>query len=922
LELPPLPPLPPAPRETTTSTFEVRFLDEIGAAISGLEADFVADGPRTRSTNAAGIALLDGVSSGSARVSLSDPDALAKALEPRWEKFRRGAAPKEANTQRVVFDGTELGPFALKAEVPNTVVISPPKGKLFVELWDKTGRIRHANRNYRIDGPQPFEGITSGEGTLEHQEVFPGDYQLSLALDFFEESDPDRAMDIVESQLVVLDEAAGLPEVRMLGAVPRSLLARLKLFFNTNKAFLLPTALPGVKKLRGLYLENAPCKLLVVGHADTSAGPAYNDKLSLTRAKATIAYLKDDVEAWFAFYGEGVDVKQRWGKVEDRLMIRAMPGFKFKVKSEDPVRWFQRTRGLEVDGVAGKDTRHALIEEYMSLDGASLSELAGEIEAIAHGCGENFPLDDTGNELDQAPSDNTRDPIDRRVELFLFDREFGITPPPPGENSKAGSPEYPLWRQRVVATVELEAGDPDAPELTFVELADSHFRTGSAVVLPEGEDPDAKGGHRALSSVGLVAQALRFNAEHEGRSLVVAGHTDTTAGDDLNDELSRERAKVALALLLGDRDAFRTLANKRNKPADINQILSWVAAAFPDLGFTCDPGKISDVVDSAKVRAFQTDFNRNKVALGSSAANLGVDGGVGELTWGAFFDCYEFALRDELGEDAAGLAALRATLKFADDSRRTIGFGERFPIEELGVDNFRSQTNRRVEIMFFEPGEEPDLAAAEADPETSELYLPGFFERTPLPPMVSAKPWLADFDAPLVGMQQARTLSVKAPGLPADVTMLFTLRFEDGEALATIAAGSDVDAVSASFSEWDAPANVPFVGDLQVGQPFPIARFTFEVEGGGRKVKSRTALTYEDNMGLQLVLDHPDGTRELLGNEDYVVSTLWGRRQGRTDDQGFVNEVALPPGGVSIALRDRFLVGTEALPFGWDRDAT
>jgi hypothetical protein len=397
------PPLPPAPREAGTHTLEVRFVDEVGKAISGIDAEFTADGPQTRAANAAGIALLEGVVASSANVAVLDPDALATVLDPRWEQLRPGKPPNESNTREVVFRGAELGPFDLKAEVPNTVVIKPPLGKLFVELWDHTGRVKHANRTYKITGPQSFEGTTDENGLLLHEGVFPGDYQLSLALDFFEEGDPDRTMDIVESALVTLEPNDGQPQVRLLAAVPRSVLAELKLFFNTNKAFLLPTALPSVRLLRRLYEENSPCKLLVVGHADTAAGPAYNDALSLERARAMVAYLKDDGDEWYEFYGEGIAAQKRWGKVEDRLMISAMPNFVGKPRAEDPVHWYQRTRKLKVDGVAGKQTRQALIAEYMSLDGASLRDFVGEIDATAHGCGENFPLEDNGKGLDAAP---------------------------------------------------------------------------------------------------------------------------------------------------------------------------------------------------------------------------------------------------------------------------------------------------------------------------------------------------------------------------------------------------------------------------------------------------------------------------------------------------------------------------------------
>lgn len=367
MRVPELPPLPAAAREASTRTFEVRFVDEIGTAIGGIEAEFSADGPQTRTTNPAGIALLEGVQATSATVAILDAAALDTRLESRWEKLRPGQLPKESNTTEVVFRRRELGPFPLKAELPNRIVIKPPLAKISAQLFDKTGRVVHAKRPFTLDGPQAVQGTTDDDGRIEVPDVFQGDYTLSLTIESFK-GDPDETVEIVTSPIVALD-VVGEPQARMLGAVPISILARLHLFFNTNKAFLLPTALASMQKLRRLYIENAPCKLLVVGHADTKGGPAFNDKLSLARARATIAYLKDDVQAWLAFYDEG-DPKQAWGKVEDHLMLLSMPDFGGKSPKEDEVRWFQRTRGLSVDGVAGKQTRRALIEEYMSLDGS------------------------------------------------------------------------------------------------------------------------------------------------------------------------------------------------------------------------------------------------------------------------------------------------------------------------------------------------------------------------------------------------------------------------------------------------------------------------------------------------------------------------------------------------------------------------
>lgn len=48
------------------------------------------------------------------------------------------------------------------------MVITPPVGKLFVELWDKTGRVRHSATEYSSSGPESFKGTTDEQGRLLH----------------------------------------------------------------------------------------------------------------------------------------------------------------------------------------------------------------------------------------------------------------------------------------------------------------------------------------------------------------------------------------------------------------------------------------------------------------------------------------------------------------------------------------------------------------------------------------------------------------------------------------------------------------------------------------------------------------------------------------------------------------------------------
>jgi hypothetical protein len=134
------------------------------------------------------------------------------------------------------------------------------------------------------------------------------------------------------------------------------------------------------------------------------------------------------------------------------------------------VRHFQATRGLKVDGDIGEQTRRALITEYMAADG---STLPASIDPLIHGCGENFPLESESGQPNHAH--------DRRVELFFFDGDLGILPPPPGELSPPGSTEYPEWRRRSIETHDFTIRDPDPNVLDWVVIELVHASDRSPV---------------------------------------------------------------------------------------------------------------------------------------------------------------------------------------------------------------------------------------------------------------------------------------------------------------------------------------------------------------------------------------------------------------------------------------------------------
>jgi hypothetical protein len=259
-------------------------------------------------------------------------------------------------------------------------------------------------------------------------------------------------------------------ECHTLVLVPKTSRIRLVgMFFDLDKCFLLPSAMHGIRKIKGQYDKYPDSNLLVVGHTDTSGADSYNLTLSLERADAVAAFLTDDVAAWEAWFGTAKPAEKRWGTREVQAMLTVLPEGEPPYYQGEPngsedaehtaaVKGFQKAQGLTVDGIAGPLTRKALIEAYMGLDGTTLPD---GITLTTHGCGESFPADATG--------DNVRDPDNRRVEVFFFDGP--IQPPPPGKTSAKGSTEYPAWLAQVTETIDVSAEDAE-PGSLLIRLHD------------------------------------------------------------------------------------------------------------------------------------------------------------------------------------------------------------------------------------------------------------------------------------------------------------------------------------------------------------------------------------------------------------------------------------------------------------------
>jgi outer membrane protein OmpA-like peptidoglycan-associated protein len=269
-----------------------------------------------------------------------------------------------------------------------------------------------------------------------------------------------------------------------------------------------------------------------------------------------------------------------------------------------------------------------------------------------------------------------------------------------------------------------------------LEVADVHFNFDSAVFLPDAgaaqtDDP-------SITGLAVLRACLQYAQAHPEQPAAISGHTDTVGTPGYNLTLSSLRAQNVKAALVGKRDDWASSAAAKYCVADVQRILRLAAYT---LSWDCDPGRVDNKPGPQTAQAVKNFQARYNDVYGAS---IGVDGKVGSETWGAFFDVYMLELRDLLGTDDSGLAALQQGITFVDPNHAAVGCGENHPIEAAGQDQYRSATNRRVEILFFNPGDEPTFPCHPSDdtcrPAACPIYRLGHYQFDPLP--VDVTPFL------------------------------------------------------------------------------------------------------------------------------------------------------------------------------------
>ncbi len=273
--------------------------------------------------------------------------------------------------------------------------------------------------------------------------------------------------------------------------------------------------------------------------------------------------------------------------------------------------------------------------------------------------------------------------------------------------------------------------------MLILEMEDVLFHLNSAVMMPanpEGvssedgseddatdtEDTEIQARQEAMTGIGALSLVFRQFELDPQKRILIAGHTDTSGGVRMNFELSEQRAQNVLYLLNGDRDAWSTASASRHNVEDYQQILTFFCIKN---GWNCDPLGVDDAWGDNTETATQNFFNQlasDSVITAQEAQEIfNAIRGHGrkkwpERAWQLVYDLYIQVLCETMGKTLAELNTLRTSLlRFAYSDQEYIACGESFPIDDAEKENYRSQRNRRVEILFFDEGEAPELTCPE-----------------------------------------------------------------------------------------------------------------------------------------------------------------------------------------------------------------
>jgi len=252
----------------------------------------------------------------------------------------------------------------------------------------------------------------------------------------------------------------------------------------------------------------------------------------------------------------------------------------------------------------------------------------------------------------------------------------------------------------------------------IIEMEDVLFHLNSAVMMPQkpsgksssdGTDLGDKE-YEEVSGVKALALVFRQFEFNPNIRMLISGHTDTSGTAKFNFVLSGERANNILYLLNGEKEKWCEVCANRHKVEDYQQIMKYFNARLKK---NCNPGKIDNKCGFRTNLATKNFFKEITPASVNALLKIIKDDSEKRWpneAWKPVYDLYSEELQDALEITSGQLKGSRKKLREStDDLLKSVACGASFPIEEKEKKNYRSQRNRRVEILIFDKDEVPEL---------------------------------------------------------------------------------------------------------------------------------------------------------------------------------------------------------------------
>ncbi|MBK9577777.1 MAG: peptidoglycan-binding protein [Fibrobacteres bacterium] len=220
--------------------------------------------------------------------------------------------------------------------------------------------------------------------------------------------------------------------------------------FDHDKCFLLPGALPALRKIIAQHQKRPTGPLVIVSHP----GPdAPDSALALARAKALASILTNRWDEWLPWFAPEKPAASRWGWREAQVILKHLKVYEGQCSgvedepSHQALKAFQKSvteKGEIAPSVSGKldsATRKELLRAYFGQEKTTLAKALVPQVCVCEGAAPKPP--ESKDVLAEA-----------HLEILFF--EPRLDPKPRGERVRRGEKTYSTWLDRVDATEDFE----------------------------------------------------------------------------------------------------------------------------------------------------------------------------------------------------------------------------------------------------------------------------------------------------------------------------------------------------------------------------------------------------------------------------------------------------------------------------------